>query len=257
MHPRLEKYRPISARILLVTSICSLFIFPFTEGSPAYTVGSMACYLFMIMSGVLLAQRKREATGMILMGVILMASQLLRGNIFVEFPFLTETFGRLVGLAFSIQLAAVTIRHVVSDSHYVLDRYFGAATGYFMLGLAFADVYLLISYLVPESFSHAGGGIFNWGDAMYFSLTTLTTLGYGDVHPVSPVARMVAALEAVFGVLYLAMLVSMFISEFKVMRMSMRRDTMAIRKHEMEAMRDRKAAKVSGSNKKTIRRNRR
>ncbi|MCF6227460.1 MAG: potassium channel family protein [Planctomycetes bacterium] len=214
----MEKHRPIAARMLLVTSISALFIFPFAEGSTIYTLGSMACYFFMIMSGVLLAQRKHEAFGMILMGMILMASQLLRGNVFAELPFLTETFGRLVGLAFSVQLAAVPIRHVISDSQYVLDRYFGAATGYLMLGLAFADVYLLISFLAPESFNHAGGGAFNWADAMYFSLVTLTTLGYGDIQPVSSVARMVAALEAVFGVLYLAMLVSMFISEFKANR---------------------------------------
>lgn len=250
MRERFEKYRPVAARILLVTSIASLFVFPFAAESYGYTLASMACYLSMIGSGMLLARRRRESYGMLLMGVILMGSQFFRGDVDQEFQAVTETFGRLVGLGFSIQLAAVTIRYVVTDSNFVMDRYYGAATGYFMLGLAFADIYLLISYMVPASFNHAGGGAFVWGDAMYFSLVTLTTLGYGDVNPVSDVARMVAALEAVFGVLYLAMIVSMFISEFKVMRLGMRRETQAIRKHELEAMTQRRTQAASKHNNK-------
>ncbi|MDC1143060.1 potassium channel family protein [Planctomycetota bacterium] len=240
MYPRLEKIRPIAARMLLVSCISALFIFPFAASSFAYTLASLVCFLFMIASGVLLARRRREAVGLVVMGMVLIISQFLRVGLDHEFQYFTETVGRLVGLAFSIQLAAVSIRHVVLDSSYTWDRYFGAATGYFMLGLAFADIYLLISFLVPSSFEYGGTGPLEWVDAMYFSLVTLTTLGYGDVRPVGEVARMVAALEAVFGVLYLAMLVSMFMSEFRVLKLGVRRETRAIRKKELEARSKRK-----------------
>ena len=48
----------------------------------------------------------------------------------------------------------------------------------------------------------------DWSQLLYFSLTSLTTLGYGDITPLSPVARVWSTLEAVTGVLYIAILVA-------------------------------------------------
>ena len=50
---------------------------------------------------------------------------------------------------------------------------------------------------------------------MPFSLTTVTTLGYGDITPISPVARIWATLEAVTGVLYIAVLVARLVSLYR------------------------------------------
>ena len=50
---------------------------------------------------------------------------------------------------------------------------------------------------------------------IYLSLATLTTLGYGDIVPVTPIARMVAALEAVAGVLYIAITVARLVAGYR------------------------------------------
>jgi voltage-gated potassium channel Kch len=50
---------------------------------------------------------------------------------------------------------------------------------------------------------------------LYFSLVTLTTLGYGDLLPVTPFARIVAALEAVTGVLYIAITVARLVAAYQ------------------------------------------
>src|SRR4029077_4644229 len=52
-------------------------------------------------------------------------------------------------------------------------------------------------------------------DLLYFSMCTLTTVGYGDIVPVRPVARMLAGLEATTGVLYVAITVSLLVSGYK------------------------------------------
>ena len=51
-------------------------------------------------------------------------------------------------------------------------------------------------------------------DMLYFSFTTLTTLGYGDITPVSYTAKMWAMTEAMMGVLFLAVMISRLVSHF-------------------------------------------
>ena len=51
----------------------------------------------------------------------------------------------------------------------------------------------------------------NFADGTYFSFVTLTTLGYGDISPVTPVARFLVYMEAIVGVFYMAILVASLI----------------------------------------------
>ena len=83
---------------------------------------------------------------------------------------------------------------------------------YLILGIFWFTIYWVVETLRPGSFAQrggipAGGGV-RMSTFLYLSLETLTTLGYGDVLPVSPVARMFATLESAMGVLYIAITVS-------------------------------------------------
>jgi hypothetical protein len=86
---------------------------------------------------------------------------------------------------------------------------------YFLLGLTWFALYNLINLVQPGSFAEAGTpltGVVHWSTMMYFSLVTLTTLGYGDIVAVKPTARMIATLEAAAGVLYVAITVARLVS---------------------------------------------
>jgi Ion channel len=78
----------------------------------------------------------------------------------------------------------------------------GIAT-YLMLGLLWSFAYILVDRLVPNSFVFTTGPVSNRSmndfNALYFSFTTLSTVGYGDIIPLSGAARMLAMVEAVFG----------------------------------------------------------
>ena len=91
----------------------------------------------------------------------------------------------------------------------------GVAT-YLVLGLTWTLLYLLVAQLDPRAFSLATsaptGPAFDGFNALYFSFVTLTTMGYGDISPVAPVARMLAILEAVTGVLYLSVLIARLVT---------------------------------------------
>jgi len=88
---------------------------------------------------------------------------------------------------------------------------------FLLLGLFWAVLYSLTAYLAPDSFhiSVADGSVtnmyFGLGNSVlsvYYSYVTLTTLGYGDMYPVSSISRMLAALEALTGQLYLVVIVA-------------------------------------------------
>ncbi len=91
----------------------------------------------------------------------------------------------------------------------------GLAT-YLMLGLAWAFAYMLVARLEPASFGFTSGPAASQSmkglTALYFSLITLSTVGYGDIVPVSGAARMLTMMEAVTGTLYVATLIARLVS---------------------------------------------
>ena len=82
---------------------------------------------------------------------------------------------------------------------------------YFLIGMSWFAIYNVVNSVQPGSIAEAGQpitGIAHWSTFLYFSMVTLTTLGYGDVIAIRPAARMFAVLEAAAGVLYLAITVA-------------------------------------------------
>ena len=91
----------------------------------------------------------------------------------------------------------------------------GIAT-YLMLGLFWSFAYILVDRLIPNSFVFTVGPdsshSMNDFNALYFSFTTLSTVGYGDIVPVSGIARMLAMVEAVFGMFYVTLLIARLVA---------------------------------------------
>jgi hypothetical protein len=103
---------------------------------------------------------------------------------------------------------AVFARGVV-DAH----RVAGGVALYLNVGLAFATTYTLLGDISPAAFSGLTPDRAGWiEDMIHFSLTTLTTVGYGDILPRSPLARSIADLEALIGQLFPATLLARLVS---------------------------------------------
>jgi uncharacterized membrane protein len=92
------------------------------------------------------------------------------------------------------------------EEHVTTDTIKGGIAVYFMIGIFWALLYGILFNHNPRSLTLEKPIVFI--DLLYFSFTTLTTLGYGDIAPSSGVARNLAVLEAVFGQLYVAILVA-------------------------------------------------
>jgi hypothetical protein len=139
--------------------------------------------------------------------------------------------GRWVGSGWSATAAALLHRGgdiltfaaltwVVSDAVYApgritFHRLQGAAVLYLNAAIIFAAAFSLIWGLNPDAFAtprSAAGELGELATMLYFSLTTLTTTGYGDVVPIDPFARSLANLEAVIGPFYLAITVARLVT---------------------------------------------
>jgi hypothetical protein len=119
-------------------------------------------------------------------------------------------------LLFLIFVIVHLMRFIVRTRRINSEVLCAAVANYLMLGLLWAFSYILVARLAPQAFafstgpdsSHAMGGF----TAVYFSFITLTTVGYGDIAPLSGAARMLAMMESTTGTIYLAILIARLVS---------------------------------------------
>ena len=110
-----------------------------------------------------------------------------------------------------VVLCCVVLALVLRPGPITTRRIEGAIAVYLLLGFTWAQAYELVALWHPGAFAGAvdGRGSLPWA---YYSFVTLTTMGYGDIMPVHPLARALAVLEALTGQLYLTILLARLVS---------------------------------------------
>jgi len=89
------------------------------------------------------------------------------------------------------------------------DKLFGAAAGYLLLGILWADIYGLVQYMDPEAFGGgAGSPLRSYYDLVYMSFGCLTSNGAGDILPMGSRVRSLVILEQLTGTLFVAILIA-------------------------------------------------
>lgn len=116
----------------------------------------------------------------------------------------------LIMLCFFIFTTVIAARQVLFTGEITGNKIIGAICIFFLLGLIWAMMYLLLLEFDPNTLNNVVQGKWynNISHVVYFSFVTLTTLGYGDVSPVLPVARFLAYTEALMGQFYIAVMVA-------------------------------------------------
>nr|WP_077264414.1 ion channel [Klebsiella variicola] len=105
----------------------------------------------------------------------------------------------------------IMFRHIVRGGPVTNEILYGLGSLYLQTGLVFAFIYDFIERFHPGSIL-TPVGLVSFDSLVYFSIATLTTLGYGDIQPVTPVTRLIVCTESIFGVLFIAIIVSRIIS---------------------------------------------
>jgi hypothetical protein len=129
---------------------------------------------------------------------------------------LDETLSRAfrAGLLFVVLFSILA--DIVQAKRVSMNTVLGAACVYLMLSLAWSQMYAVVELLHPGSFNisaSVGEDFFDSeGELLYYSLITLSTVGYGDITPVTPQARMLSALEGVAGQLFMAIILARLVA---------------------------------------------
>lgn len=131
---------------------------------------------------------------------------------------LLRALGFAIVSIFLTFLTMVILLAVFRDETVTADTIVGAVCAYFLLGMTWGTYYALVDLVSPGGFSISEGLSNAMGSTspaapfiplmQYYSFTTLATLGYGDVSPLSPMARGLSVLEGITGQLYLAVLIA-------------------------------------------------
>ncbi|MFI5247993.1 MAG: potassium channel family protein [Nitrospirales bacterium] len=125
----------------------------------------------------------------------------------LKWGILAAFFGLSVIALFSYLKNARTI----DDGHL-----YTAVSIYLLLGMQWFAIYSAIDVLSPGSIQRSAAvAADRHAELLYFSLITLSTIGYGDVVPLHGEARMLAALEGIAGVLYVAITVALLVSAYR------------------------------------------
>jgi len=116
--------------------------------------------------------------------------------------------GNILTILFTGYTATIILSYLFTEDEITGDVIMGAICVYFLIGLAWAFIFFTLELLQPGSFQMPQGQGIDLTHFSYYSYVTLTTLGYGDITPISTQARSLALLEAIMGQLYLAILVA-------------------------------------------------
>ncbi len=138
--------------------------------------------------------------------------------------YLYASFAALFG--FLLVAISFTLKQVATETDISPNRLVGAVCVYLLLGVIWAVAYTMLEMISPGSFGgftplQGRGWDSEW---LYFSFVTMTTLGYGDILPISATARALAYMQAVFGQLYFAILVAGLVSALISSRQSNKRN---------------------------------
>jgi len=117
-------------------------------------------------------------------------------------------------------IAALSVCYVVSNAVFAPGvitghRVRGAVVLYLTLGIVFASAYRIILEFAPTALSGIPPGTPSWkasGSILYFSFITLTSIGFGDIVPVHPIARSLTNLEGIIGQLFPATLLARLVT---------------------------------------------
>ncbi len=191
--------------------MCVFVISPFFgKGSLASDLLGMALLMTLLFAVLVISHSKK---------LLILATLLAAPLVFDSFQSLfgntiemNSLISSLCAVGFVLLIISVMLRDMFLSTEVDGALIIGAISLYFLLGLMWGFIYLAIDHAFPGSFDFSVVIDMTMhdqtGEFMYFSMVTLTTLGYGDITPLSAPARGMATMQAAVGQLYLTILVA-------------------------------------------------
>ncbi|MCA9885849.1 MAG: hypothetical protein KC708_22880 [Anaerolineae bacterium] len=205
---------------VLVLVIIVQTIYPLTaDGSLLTQIIYSLFYASLIVSGIVVAREQRQDIRLL---TVLGATWFISSIIYNLNQHATWARFLAYGAIIPYQIAVtrVLLLYIFASKKVTRDVIYAAAAVYILIGAIFVPTYGLIETITYEQTGTNAfvdttvepGQVFPWQNFAYFSYVTLTTLGFGDIQPVTLVARAAVTIESVIGVFYTTVIMARLVS---------------------------------------------
>ena len=195
--------------VLLVSLVLFFAIYPMVEGSIIASRMLNLFFTLIVLSGVFaIADTRMPLIISLTLAVLII---LFRWIYFFYSLDLLALLEHGFNIIFWIYIALYLLKFILRQQIITAELIYAALAVYFIFGMAWASIYQVLEIWKPNSFflsdSEASKQTFIF-QMWYFSMVTLTTLGFGDISPATMTARVFVVLEAIMGQFYLAILIA-------------------------------------------------
>lgn len=195
--------------VLLISLVLFFACYPFVKDSRLASLILNLFFMLIIFSGVLaISDTRRPLFTSLALALFAVVFRWLHYFYALD---LWLIFEHAANILFWIYIAVHLLRFILQQKIITAELIYAAIAVYFIFGLAWASTYHIIEICEPNAFAmpNPEASTQNFIFQMwYFSMVTLTTLGYGDIAPVSMLARVFVVLEAIMGQFYIAVLIA-------------------------------------------------
>ncbi|MHC4268971.1 MAG: ion channel [Planctomycetota bacterium] len=192
---------------LLISILCMLVLAPVFKGFIGIRILMNIFTTFVLISGVYAVSKKMHVT--ITAGLLALPLITSRWtSSFVDMPYLVLV-GDCFGILFFAFMVIIIISFIFRERDVTLNIIYSSIVVYLLIAVMWSFVFSVLESIHPGSFKigkdqiEVGSSIF-----IYYSFVTITTLGYGDITPITAIANSFSFLEAVIGQIYLVVLVA-------------------------------------------------
>lgn len=197
----------------LVALICLFISFPFYENMHNGMLIASGLMTIVLASAVLAVGGRRRTY---LWGILLVLPAIAAQWVHHIVPDLPQAYSIVPGTIFVGYIVYHLFAFILRAKSVTSEVLCAGVANYLLMGLLWSFIYRLLASVNPEAFSFSAASTpdshmmgFN---CIYFSFVTLSTIGYGDVVPVSPVARMLSITEATTGMFYMAIFIARLVA---------------------------------------------
>ncbi len=193
--------------ILLISILCLLVLAPIFKGFVGIRILMDIFFTSILISAVYAVSKKKY---ILLIAALLALPMLVSiwSDNFVKVPSLVLV-GDCFGILFMAFMVIVILSFIFREQEVTSNVIYGAIVVYLLIAIMWAFVYSVLESIHPGSFA-IGNSQIEVGRPLfiYYSFVTITTLGYGDITPITATANSFSFLEAVIGQIYLVILVA-------------------------------------------------
>ena len=203
--------------LLFLFLLATLIYYPY-----AGTIGA-GFYIFRLLGAVIILLSVYAVSfrrSLVLLALVLAIPAIVeRSQILRDYTGALPIVNSALSLVFDVYIVVVIFRRVFGNDRPNAETIFGALCIYLLLGFSFASMYSLLSMVQPHAFYLNPATnlrtIPSRFDFIYYSFGSMTALGASGITPVSDQARSLSIIEAISGVLYLAVLISRLMGTYR------------------------------------------